>query len=66
LAEAGLHAAPLSVFRALERQQAHALTRRALRASEPLHVLQNLPAGGGPGTVWQAWRAARAWRRHLD
>lgn len=56
--------APLSVFRAVELHDAHGLARRALRAPEPLKVLQDRPVSGFR-VVWQAWRAARAWRRQV-
>jgi phytoene synthase len=63
-AAAAVGTAPLSVFRAVESDDARHLARRALRAAEPLGVLQNRPASGFR-VLWQAWRAARAWRRRL-
>jgi phytoene synthase len=56
-------AGPLSVFRALESRGNQALAGRAAKAAEPLAMLRKGQVPGGPGTAWQAWRAARAWHR---
>jgi phytoene synthase len=54
---------PLSVFRGLESQAGSALVRRARKADDPLAALRAGQARSGLGTTWQAWRAARQWRR---
>lgn len=56
---------PLSVFRALESRHASALARRAARAGDALAVLQAGQSRTTLATALQAWRAARAWRRHV-
>jgi 15-cis-phytoene synthase len=53
---------PLSVFRALESRQDEQLVRHALRAADPLAVLQAGRAGQGLGVTFAAWRAARRWQ----
>jgi 15-cis-phytoene synthase len=62
--EAAVLPGPLSVFRALESRQDAVLAGRAANAVDALMVLQNGVPHGGPATVWAAWNAARAWRRH--
>ena len=54
---------PLSVFRSLESGAGQALARRAGKAADPLAALRAGQARSGPGTAWQAWRAARHWRK---
>lgn len=54
---------PLSVFRSLESEGGQALARRAGAAADPLAALRTGQARSGPGTAWQAWRAARRWRK---
>lgn len=53
---------PLSVFRSLESSGARGLAQQAHKAADPLTELRKGQSRSGPGTVWQAWRAARAWR----
>lgn len=54
---------PLSVFRALEADEGAWLLRQALKADEPLKVLQQGPSSGGFAATLRAWRAARHWQR---
>jgi phytoene synthase len=54
---------PLSAFRGLESRYGRALVARARKAADPLEVLRKGLGRQGPGVVWQAWQAARAWRR---
>ncbi len=62
---AGL-AGPLSVFRALEAGQGERLVRKAVRAGEPLAVLQQgVPDGGFLATL-RAWQAARYWQKYVN
>ena len=61
---AGL-AGPLSVFRALESHHGNKLAQRAARAGDTLAALQEGQPRTGLATTLQAWRAARAWRRHV-
>jgi len=53
---------PLSVFRGLESRHGRTMVARARRAADPLAALRKGQGRQGPGVVWQAWRAARAWR----
>ncbi|HET6554470.1 MAG TPA: squalene/phytoene synthase family protein [Dyella sp.] len=57
---------PLSAFRGLESRHGAALVSRARKAADPLDVLRKGQARQGPGVVWQAWQAARAWRKRVD
>ncbi|WP_267223062.1 squalene/phytoene synthase family protein [Dyella silvae] len=54
---------PLSAFRGLESRYGRALVAQARKAANPLDVLRKGQGRQGPGVVWQAWQAARAWRR---
>jgi phytoene synthase len=54
---------PLSVFRSLEAEAGRALAGRAGKAPEPLAALRAGQARSGLGTAWQAWQAARRWRK---
>lgn len=63
--ESATLAGPLSVFRALESRHANKLAERAARAGDALAILQTGQSRTGPATLLQAWRAARAWRRHV-
>jgi phytoene synthase len=54
---------PLSAFRGLESRYGRALVTHARKAADPLEVLRKGQGRQGPGVVWQAWQAARAWRR---
>lgn len=54
---------PLSAFRGLESRYGRALVAQARKAANPLDVLRKGQGRQGPGVVWLAWRAARAWRR---
>lgn len=56
---------PLSVFRALEADQGERLARKALRAAEPLQVLQKGAPEGGFMTTLRAWRAAQRWQKRV-
>lgn len=59
-------AGPLSVFRALEAGQGERLVRKAVRAGEPLAVLQQgVPDGGFLATL-RAWQAARYWQKYVN
>ncbi|MDW2980885.1 phytoene synthase [Rhodanobacter sp. KK11] len=64
-AESAMLAGPLSVFRALESRHAGRLARHAARAGDALAVLQAGQSRAGLPTLWQAWQAARAWRRYV-
>ncbi len=64
--EAAGVAGPLSVFRALESGQGERLVRKAVRADEPLAVLQKGVPDGGFSATLRAWQAARHWQKHLD
>lgn len=57
---------PLSVFRAIESKRAHGAVRQALRSEAPLEALRKRQGLAGPGTAWQAWKAARAWKKQVD
>lgn len=54
---------PLSVFRSLESRAGQVLARRAGKAPDPLAALRAGQARSGLGTAWQAWQAARSWRK---
>ncbi|MDE3072850.1 MAG: squalene/phytoene synthase family protein [Pseudomonadota bacterium] len=54
---------PLSVFRALESRHAATLVRRAVKAADPLAVLQESQSRSSLADAFAAWHAARAWRR---
>lgn len=62
---AGL-AGPLSVFRALEAGQGERLVRKAVRADDPLAVLQQGAPEGGFSATFRAWQAARQWQKHVN
>nr|WP_279237555.1 squalene/phytoene synthase family protein [Dyella sedimenti] len=53
----------LSAFRGLESRHARTLVARARKAADPLAVLRKGQGRQGPGVTWQAWLAAREWRR---
>ncbi|MDR3448093.1 MULTISPECIES: squalene/phytoene synthase family protein [unclassified Dyella] len=54
---------PLSAFRGLESRQGKTLVGKARKATDPLDVLRKGQGRQGPGVAWQAWQAAKAWRR---
>lgn len=54
---------PLSAFRGLEDRHGHWLAARARRHSQPLLALRQGQQRRGLGVTWQAWQAARDWRR---
>ena len=56
---------PLSVFRAVESRQARNLARQAAHSPDALAALQAAPSRSGFAATFDAWRAARAWRRQL-
>lgn len=56
---------PLSVFRALDTAQGERLVRQALRAGEPLAVLQQGTPDGGFRLTLRAWNAARQWQKQV-
>lgn len=56
---------PLSVFRALETSQGERLLRKAVRADEPLQVLQQGTPDRGLVATLRAWRAAQRWQRQI-
>lgn len=58
-------AGPLSVFRALEAGQGERLARKAMRAGEPLKVLQKGTPDSGFLPTLRAWRAAQQWQRRV-
>ncbi|RDI99975.1 phytoene synthase [Dyella solisilvae] len=60
---AGQLPGPLSAFRGLEARQGRTLVAKARKAADPLAVLRKGQGRQGPGVAWQAWLAARAWRR---
>lgn len=64
--EADQRPGPLSAFRGLESRHGQALVAKAHKAADPLDVLRKGQARQGPGVVWQAWQAARAWRKRVD
>jgi 15-cis-phytoene synthase len=57
---------PLSAFRGLESRHGRTLVAKARKAADPLDVLRKRQGRQGPGVVWQAWQAARAWQREID
>lgn len=57
---------PLSAFRGLESRHGRTLVAKARNAADPLAVLRKGQGRQGPGVAWQAWQAARAWRRQVD
>jgi len=57
---------PLSAFRGMESRQGRWLVAKARKAADPLAVLRQGQGRQGPGVAWQAWNAARAWRRTVD
>ncbi len=61
--EAAAMAGPLSVFRGLESALSEKLACRALRASEPLSVLQRGTTSRALVTAVIAWRLARRWHQ---
>ncbi len=56
---------PLSVFRDLQLRENARRLDRALRARDPLAVLQARANGMTVGSAWRAWSAARASRRQV-
>ncbi|TBR39921.1 MULTISPECIES: squalene/phytoene synthase family protein [Dyella] len=54
---------PLSVFRALESKGGQAAVRSALGSDQPLKALTLGQVRTGPAVAWQAWRAARQWKK---
>ena len=56
---------PLSAFRGLESRHGSVLVARARKATAPLEVLRQGQGRQGPRVTWQAWQAARAWRRQV-
>lgn len=57
---------PLSAFRGLESRHGRALVAKARKAADPLAVLRKGQGRQGPAVAWQAWQAARAWRKQVD
>ncbi|WP_130620242.1 squalene/phytoene synthase family protein [Dyella amyloliquefaciens] len=57
---------PLSAFRGLESRHGRALVAKARKAADPLAVLRQGQGRQGPAVAWQAWQAARAWRKQVD
>jgi phytoene synthase len=57
---------PLSAFRGLESRLGKALVAKARKAADPLDVLRKGQGRQGLGVAWQAWQAARGWRREVD
>lgn len=57
---------PLSAFRGLESRHGQQMVARARKAADPLAALRKWQGRQGPGVTWQAWQAARAWRRLVD
>lgn len=64
--EAADLAGPLSVFRALEAGVGERLVRKAVRADEPLAVLQQGAPDGGFLATLRAWQAARQWQKRVE
>jgi phytoene synthase len=60
--EAGRLPGPLSVFRAIEGGQGMRLVGKAVRAGDPLVVLQQGSPDGGFMATFRAWNAARRWQ----
>lgn len=56
-------AGPLSVFRAVESRHAGNLARQAAHSPDALAALQAAQPRSGFAATFEAWRAARAWRR---
>lgn len=61
--DSGRLTGPLSVFRALESRHGMRLVQNAAAAPDSLAALQSGQPRTGLGATFQAWRAARAWRR---
>lgn len=57
---------PLSAFRGLESRHGRTLVARARKAADPLAELRKGQGRQGPAVAWQAWQAARAWRKQVD
>lgn len=57
---------PLSAFRGLESRHGRTLVARARKAADPLAELRKGQGRQGPAVAWQAWQAARAWRKQAD
>jgi 15-cis-phytoene synthase len=57
---------PLSAFRGLALRHDRRLVAKARKAADPLASLRQGQGRQGPGVAWQAWLAARAWRRQVD
>jgi phytoene synthase len=64
--EADRLSGPMSAFRGLESRHGRALVAKARKAADPLDVLRKGQGKQGPGVTWQAWLAARGWRREVD
>lgn len=58
-------AGPLSVFRTLESRHGRRLAKHASRSADALAALQVGQPRTGLLTAFQAWQAARAWRRQV-
>ncbi|MET0330094.1 MAG: phytoene synthase [Dyella sp.] len=56
-------AGPLSAFRGLEARHGRWLTAHAARHPQPLLALRQGQRRQGLSVTWQAWQAAREWRR---
>jgi phytoene synthase len=61
--EASRLAGPLSAFRGLEARHGQWLAARARNQPQPLLALRQGQQRQGLGVTWQAWQAAREWRR---
>ena len=57
---------PLSAFRGLESRHGRALVAKARKAANPLAALRQGQGRQGPAVAWQAWQAARSWRKQVD
>jgi phytoene synthase len=61
--EASRLAGPLSAFRGLEARHGQWLAGHAQGQPQPLLALRQGQRRQGLGVTWQAWQAAREWRR---
>ena len=57
---------PLSAFRGLEPRHGRTLVDSARKAADPLGALRQGQGRQGPAVGWQAWLAARSWRKQVD
>lgn len=64
--EAAAMTGPLSVFRALEANTGERLVWKAIKAGEPLKVLQVGESAAGLRVTLRAWKAARHWQGHVS